>query len=452
MLSSSKIKIIAVILFVVALFPITAALLSSTVKIFSFSLSENKTVDIVGEGTSLQSDGTNDAAFRLSLKGVGIVRRIQMKNLKTDKTWDTQPGETSDVLLVQDAGGNILNQNNTIPKVTFFFGVELNLWLNNVEVILADDATYQVTVTLFDNSTVTQKTDVDQRLFPQPKKKADLSTILFAQSLGESTVDIVGDSKEIGPSGRYNWHIATRIQANGIITGFRITNTVGQRGEWDTLPASESSAPLIAVTNAEQKLLTPSGGGWLNIPIDGTKVFHLWVEDNGTLGQPSTRSSLLVSMSDGRIMERAITSSSQSLYEMQIVSADFLGISNRDFVNTSTRPGGNLNPDLRLDVAIDGTGTLTHVQVQDLENLNHIWNTTADDKQWLVGVSFRDDSRLQNHSDGSIKLVLQGKKTLSLWFERKNPFPTSRRFKVSMVWDDGKTTEIETSVVSARGS
>lgn len=412
----------------------------ANIRVDSFSFVREKQADIVGDGRTLLPDGKPDANFFLSLRGVGIISQIQLKNLTNGQTWDTDADAGYRVLLVQSKTGEILNNNTGLKSLFFLFGIQLNLWVNDQESVLSKNAEYEVTVYFMGGSVVRAKTNVvAQPAAKQETAKAPSAEIISAVFLGQGSMDIVGPTPIIKPNGVNDWTIAAHIRANGTITGFRLTNTAGNSGEWDTLP--DSPFPTLAVTGTNLKLLSFPDGN-IRIPIKGARTFYLWVENNGTLGKMSTRSKLIATLADGRIMERAITLSGLTDSTLQILSADYRGISEYDFVGPKVTPGSNLNADLRFDLHIRGEGILTGVSIQDLNNKN-TWDTDFNSSNWLVGVS-KQGTQLLNERDGTLSVPVKGVTPLFLWVEPQNADFKSGRYRITLTWGDGRILEVET--------
>ena len=186
------------------------------------------------------------------------------------------------------------------------------------------------------------------------------------------------------------------------------------------------------------KLLSFPDGN-IRIPIKGVRTFYLWVENNDTLGKTSTRSKLISTLADGRIMERAVTLSAPSDATLKIISADYRGVSGYDFVGPRVTPGSNLHADLQFDLYIRGEGTLTGVSVRDLNNKN-TWDTDYNSSNWLVGVSKK--GQLLNERDGTISIPLKGTTLLSLWIEPKDANSSSDRYQITLTWEDGRIMQI----------
>ena len=409
----------------------------AAVQVDTFSFVREKQGDVVGEGRSLLPDGKPDVNFFLSLRGVGIISRIQLKNLTNGQTWDTDTDAGHRVLLVQSNTGEILNNPTGLKNLFFLFGIQLNLWVNDQESVLSKNAEFEVTVHFLGGSVTRTKTNVVAQ--PPAKQEATKTTsaeIISAIFSGPGSMDIVGPSPAMKANGVHDSLITVHMRANGIITGFRLTNTAGAAGEWDTLP--DSPFPTLAVTGTNMKLLSFPDGN-IRIPIKGVRTFYLWVENNGTLGKTSTRSKLISTLADGRIMERAVTLSAPSDATLKIISADYRGVSGYDFVGPRVTPGSNLNADLQFDLYIRGEGTLTGVSVRDLNNKN-TWDTDYNSSNWLVGVSKK--GQLLNERDGTISIPLKGTTLLSLWIEPKDANSSSDRYQITLTWEDGRIMQI----------
>ena len=411
----------------------------ASVQVDSFSFVKEKQADIVGEGRSLLPDGKPDVNFFLSLRGVGIISQIQLKNLSNGQTWDTNANAGHRVLLVQSKTGEILNDDTGMKNLFFLFGIQLSLWVNDQASVLSKNAEFEVTVYFMGGSVIRAKTNVvAQPPLRQEATKTPSAEIISAIFLGPGSKDIVGPGPKIKPNGVNDSIVVALIRANGMITGFRLTNTAGDSGEWDTLP--ESPFPILAVTGTDKKLISFPDGN-VRIPIKGVRTFYLWLENNGTLGKASTRSKLIATLADGRIMERAITLTAHSDSTLKVISADYRGVSGYDFVGPSVTPGSNLNADLRFDLTIQGKGILTGVSIQDI-NHKYIWDTDYNSPNWLVGVT-KQDTPLLNEKDGSISVPVKGTTFLSLWIEPKYADSNSGRYQITLTWEDGRIMQVQ---------
>ena len=412
----------------------------AAVQVDSFSFVREKQGDVVGEGRSLLPDGKPDVNFFLSLRGVGIISQIQLKNLTNGQIWDTDTDAGHRVLLVQDKAGEILNNTTGLKNLFFLFGIQLNLWVNDQESVLSKNAEFEVTVHFLGGSVTRTKTNVlAQPPAKQETTKTPSAEIISAIFLGQKSMDIAGPSPTMQSNGVNDSVIAVHMRANGTITGFRLTNTAGASGEWDTLP--DSPFPTLAVTGTNMKLLSFPDGN-IRIPIKGVRTFYLWVENNGTLGKMTTRSKLISTLADGRIMERAVTLSAPSDTTLKVISADYRGVSGYDFVGPRVTPGSNLNADLQFDLYVRGEGTLTNVSIRDISN-KYIWDTDYNSTNWLVGVS-KKGTQLLNERDGTISVPLKGTTLLSLWVEPKDANSGSDRYQITLTWEDGRIMQVET--------
>ena len=413
--------------------------------ISSFKFNE-ATADTIGSGYSQNPDGKKDASFAVDIKGSGVIVRFDLKNLTSGQSWDTTPNSSSSILLVQNRSAETMNTQKGMRALAFVLGTSATLSINDRDAILSKGGDFRLTVHFVDKSTASATVTVKPVAIPTPTTPPSAGqaiSILAVDLKGQGNRDLVANTNKFAANGVNDWELVTRIKGSGTITGLKLINTAGDSAAWDSL--TTSGTPFIAVTLPTTEVLNRADGT-VNIPINGEMTLHLWVENTGSLNKENTRTKLVILMQDGSTAERTVTLPSQkttTAVNAQILSLDYNGVGYFDFVNSSKKPGSNINPDYRFDVKMEGTATIVGVRIKDLNDSARVWDTLPETNNGLVGVTEKD-SGLLNKSDGSLSHSVQGETLLSLWVEEKGDMKKQTQYRITLVLNNGKVLEKDT--------
>lgn len=411
--------------------------------ISSFKFDESA-ADIIGAGYSQNPDGKKDASFAVDIKGSGVIVRFELKNINSGQTWDTTPNSNSTILLVRNRSGETMNTQTGMRALAFVLGTSATLWINDRDTALSKGGEFQLTVHFVDKSTTSAAVTVKQTAVPAPAPATrEAISILSAEVVGQGNRDLVGNTNKFAANGVNDWELVAHVKGSGTIVGLKLINTAGDAATWDSLAAS--GTPFIAVTLPTTEVLNRADGT-VNIPINGEATFHLWVENTGSLNKENTRTKLVVLMQDGSVSERTVTPPTQKTTGAQILSLEYKGVGYFDFVNSSKKPGSNINPDYRFDVKLEGSVTIIGARIKDLNDTGRIWDTLPETSNWLVGVTEKD-SGLLNRNDGTLSHSVKGETLLSLWVEEKGDMSKPAQYRVTLVLSDGKVLEKDTPKV-----
>lgn len=417
-------------------------------EISKFSVLDDNTTDLVGKGTTLGPDGLMDAGFSLSVRGNGAITRIVLTNTTNGKRWDTSTASGYSLLGVCSDKNETLNVGGDMMLYAFVFGVHLSVWVNDREATLAKDGTYEITVYFVDKSTARATVAVKGIAPPaQTGTTAKTPTIASAILRGPRSEDFAGSArtdKKIGKSGKNDWATEVKVNAIGTITGFRIRNTSGAEGVWDTFPNSNN--PLIAVMSDGSVTLPKifnRNDGSVSIPISGDMTFYLLVEDNGSLGDPGTASVAMVYM-DEKISEAAIARDlPETGRSFDVVSFDYNGRGKYDFVSNSPKLESNLFPDMGLTVTLDARGTINGIRItsswdgEDGKKVSRTWDTIPSNTVPLVAVT-RKDGKLLNKSDSTVLIPVNGRETLCFWIDNDEDIGANGIIRADIAFTDGR--------------
>ena len=424
-----------------------------TVRSFTF---EGLVADRLGVHEGIQGDGKKDLAFSVTLEGAGAVVGVELKHLATGTIWDTTPGNGRPTLGVLDENGGLLNQGNSrLPAVAFLLGTRLRLVVAEVEGEAARGGEYEVAVRFLDRSeakarvsatpvsvAVTPSPTLSASPSPSPSAGSGAPRILEARVEGPGDRDLVGRGEDLKGDGTPDWRVRVKLQGRGVLTGVRISNHQGPEGTWDTL--KDNGRWLVAVTRPSTEILTRADGT-LRIPFrDHTELF-LYLQDNGTLGRPETRSQLTLTLEDGTLLTRDLIPAPQQ--EGAPTLAGFKGpeTSDYDLLGPGENRGGDFERDRRFTVVLQGKGVLTGAKLRSLKG-DGVWDTLPGNKTALLGVAREGKTDLLNQGDGSLRLSVSGTTTLNLYAGGEGAAGTGP-FRVSLVFEDGRVLEKETGTV-----
>ncbi len=422
-------------------------------EVSSFSLLDDKTRDIVGKGTTTGPDGVMDAGFTFNLRGNGALTRVILVNTTSGKRWDTSTASGNPILGVLSDKGELLNSGGEMVLYAFVFGARLSIWINDRDTTLANDVTYEVTAYFVDKTTAKATVNVKgiaQQTATTPAQTSTTgktTTISSAILQGQKNEDFAGPAttnKKIGKSGKNDWMTEVNLNAVGTITGFRLRNTSGPAGTWDTFPNSNN--PLIAVMSDGSVTLPKifnKDDGSVSIPISGDMTFYLLVEDSGSLGERRTATVLSVYMGD-KVTEAVVTKNlPETGTSFDVVSFDYNGRGKYDFVSDSSKLESNLVPDHGLALTLAARGTVNGVRItgswdgKDGKKVSKTWDTIPGNTTPLVAVT-RKDGKLQNKADSTISIPVSGKDTLYFWIDNEDEIGNNPNFRADIAFSDGR--------------
>lgn len=423
-------------------------------EISSFSLLDDKTKDIVGKDAAMGADGLMDAGFSLNIRGNGAITRIVLTNTTNGKRWDTSTASGFSILGVQSDKGESLNAGSDMALFAFVFGARLSVWVNDRETTLAKDGNYELTVYFVDRTTATATTTV-KGIAPQTAAatpaasvgKAKDPEIVSAVLQGQIKEDFTGPAttnKKIGKSGQNDWSTEVKLNAVGTITGFRLRNTSGLAGAWDTF--ANSNNPLIAVMSDGSVTLPKifnKEDGSVSIPISGDMTFYLLAENNGSLDDHDTNTRLSVYV-DNKIIEKIITKNrNETGGSFDVVSFDYNGRGKYDFVSESPKLTPNLVPDIGISCTLNAKGTMSGVRIAGTwddsngKKVTKTWDTIPTNPTPAVAVTRADGKRL-NKDDSTISIQVKGRDTFYFWIDSNEEVGKNAHFRADIAFTDGR--------------
>ena len=403
--------------------------------------------DVLGTGSSRTPDGRADASFNLAVSGAQAIKEILLKNETTGKMWSSSPSGSTDLLLVKDSSGNILNSSGRMPVTPVLLQAGFKLYINDAETEIAKDSNFTVIVTLIDNKDVIGKTSVKglgQLTVPTVPVQAGEGISLF-EANGISENDFAGSAEKIGADGKNdNQFTLTLNFADAAVKAIKITaQTSSSKTEWDTVAGNK--LPIITVIDSGKNILNKTDGT-VSFAVKGTATHILLVQDiSGILAVPSVKAKITISLSDGRIFEKEAVKGKIAAVK-ESFSVNYKGTGKYDFVGSNEKIESNLNADRQIDAAINISGSITGVRVKSVSN-GKIWDTIAGNSNPLVVLTDENGAK-QNKNDGTISIALNGAKAFSLWFDEednKNIGP----YLVTFVMSNGQVLEASTGNTSA---
>lgn len=414
-------------------------------EVSAFSLISDKGKDMVGANRNMAADGTHDAGFSLSVRGSGAITRIVLADVKNNARWDTSRSAGLPILAVYDDQGAALNKEGDLPIIGFVFGTRLTLWVNDRNSAIAKDGVFEVTVHFVDQSSASATVDV-KGIAAVPSTSSETLTIVSALLKGPVSEDFTGPAvtnKKIGASGRNDWATELKVRGTGTITGFRLRNTSGAAGAWDTFPTSNN--PLLAIMSDGSVTLPKifnKADGTVAIPISGDMTFYLLAEDNGSLADDKTESSAAVYIGN-KIVEASVKRPEPADEALKVVSFDYRGRGRYDFVGTTPRLEKNLAPDMELVFSMTGGGTINGIRItgswndSDGRKVTKTWDTIAGNSNMPIAVT-RADGKLLNRSDSTVSIAVKDRDTFSFWIDDDGEPGDVATFRADVAFSDGR--------------
>lgn len=403
-----------------------------------FTLTLSKDQDILGKGSARSPDRKPDALFKAQLSGNGVALHFSLRNVTTGQLWSTDPIYKSPLLLVRNSEGKILNTPQGMSALAFVGRTPITLLINDRASLIAKGGELHLIAHFLDKSTATG-------VFKLPETKTQQTTtsaVLEGTLIGPASRDLVGNTPErFAPNKKNDWLVLAKMRAEGSLTNLKIINVSGDLGTWDT--SKDSGSPFIGVTLPSGAIVN-SDDGSVTHPLKGETTLFLWIEDNGTLGNASTRSKLIATI-DGKKIESLISPiPARYLAPAKIISAKYAGTSDYDFVGMGKKLAGDGTPDSVFEIQLQGQGVLTAARISDKKDSSRTWDTVPESGNPLVGISGQDYVLL-NKEDGSVSAPLQIQKRLLLWVQGKGAMAPAT-YRVSLSFADGHNHDFEFKV------
>ncbi len=439
-----------------------AASLTLTVDGLAFNAEEKQ--DVMGTGTSRNADGKTDAAFELAVSGAQAIKEISLKNETTGKVWSTSPSGTTELLLVKDARGSIVNSSGRMPVTPVLIAADFTLYIGDAASAIAKDSTFTVSVTLIDKTVVTGKATVkavaqsaaaQQPTTPTPEKKPDAAAtdgITSFESRGKSEHDFAGTGEKVGSDGKEDFRFDTTLSfKDAVVKGVKITAAAGsQKAEWDTVAGNK--LPVITLIDKENNI-TNKTDGTVSFAVKGTASYTMLVQDNaGILSAQDAKIKILISLADGRMFEKDAVKG-KVIAAKDTFAVEYRGTAKYDFVGAGEKMESNMNPDRFISAVINTAGTITGVRVKDTKT-GKIWDTISGNKNPLVAVMNMKGER-SNKSDGTVSLAIKDTTELLFCFDEEDE-KASGPYQVTLVLANGQLMEAATGTLkpstAAQGS
>jgi len=260
----------------------------------------------------------------------------------------------------------------------------------------------------------------------------DVQNLNF-QGFGPS--DRVGTGERSEPDGRPDARFTASISGAGALTGLLLKSDDGN-ATWDTTPGNGIWG--MEVRDSSGKLLTESSGRLPLVPFLGGLGIEMAVADNGEIarGGRFTLTARFLDNSESStsiVVQRSTTPSRISLR-----SAGWEGTGPRDLTGRNETLRGDGNPDDRIRLELDGSGTLVSVEVRNIVNGNPTaaWDTIPGNGRWALAVV--EGNRMLNRSDGSVEVDLSGRTVLDLWMTDNGVISRGgNRFETVLRFSDG---------------
>ena len=422
----------------------SAFALSFGLNVESINFNAEEKEDVMGAGSSRTADGKVDASFNLTVSGAQAIKEISLKNDTTGKIWSSSPSGSTELLLVRDSSGNIINSSGTMPLTPVLLQANFKLYINDAVTAIPKDSNFTVIVTLIDNNDVTGKTSVKglaQPTVQQPTTQAtsDGGISLF-EAHGISGHDYAGMSEKIWSDGKNDHQFVLSLNYNQVtVKALKIVaQTSHRKAEWDTI--ADNKLPIVAVVDSGNNILNRTDGT-VSFPVNGKANYVLLLQDiEGILADPSMQAKITISLSDGRIFEKEAVRGKVAASK-ESFSVEYKGTGRYDFVGSNEKIQSNLNADRQINATINISGAVTGVRVKCLSS-GKIWDTIQGNNNSLV-VLTDDKGNIQNKNDGTISMALNGAKNIFIWFDEEDDKKTGP-YLVTFVMSNGQVLEAST--------
>lgn len=422
------------------LFTNSAYALSFGLNVDSLQFNSEEKVDLMGTGSSTTTDGKTDASFSLAVSGAQAIKEISLKNETTGKIWSSSPSGSTDLLLVKDGNGNVINSSGRMPLTPILLQANFKLYINDSETAIPKDSDFTVKVYLIDNNEITGKTSVKSQTSPNAPPtalgKSDKGINLF-EANGISGKEFTDISKKIGFEQKNNQQFKLILNFNHTtVRAMKIeAQTSYRRAEWNT--EADNNLPIVAVFDSENKILNTKAGT-IFVPVRGKSTYTLLLQDkDGIFTDPSMKAKITINLSDGRIFERDAVKG-KSFAQKETLYVEYKGTGKYDFVGSSEKMQSNLNADRQIDATVNILGVVNRVRVKSISS-GRIWDTIGGDGNSLV-VLTDDKGTIQNRKDGTISMSLNGAKNLSLWFDEED-HRKNGSYLVTFILSNGQVVE-----------
>jgi len=410
--------------------------------------------DLTGRNERLAGDGKQDLRLRTVLEGTAVVTGVTVRTIEGDPfEWDTIPGNRF-WLAAAVRSNNVLNsKKDGSINVELKGKTNLDLFLSRPDSMEKSIPKCEVIFTFSDGSVLKRNIEA-----PSSAPAADE----FAGSailLGAGERDLVGLNEQRAGNGKPDWETELKVSTAGTVTGINIRNISGKAGEWDTIPGNKRW--LIVATDQNGKVLNRQDGS-VSIPVSGTMILRLWVEDNGSLADSGTRSLVTLTYDDGRTLSGelqrklrksgALTEESgKKPEETEAGKAEDRGLwlgtprqaSGSDYVGLGERPRKSGKKDWVFDFSVEGKGEIKSIQLQGTAaGRSASWDTIPGNRVPLLGV-FMQGKGLLNSKNGSVSLKVSSAANL-LFFVEDDGFLGRRgqkQFQLTVKWSDGTETK-----------
>ena len=390
--------------------------------------------DIVGKSEKRAGNGTNDWRVDLKLDSPGTITGMKVANVKGGSgQWDTQPNNGKWLAAVTKKNGEILNRSDGSVRIPISGATEYILWLEDNGSLGKSDTRSRLTVLYDDGRTV----EADITPYASSGQTTGGVGAFEAVLAGVGNYDYVSDNEELGSNMNRDYRFDVKFEEKGTLTGVRLANLT-RGGEWDTVP--NNGKWLLAVTRPGGKVLNSSNGS-VRIPVEGSTSLQLWVEDNGTLADPSSKWRVTFGFSDGRLVEKEIGATAGGTAAGRTLTLSKPWQATSDFVGPYDGLRKNKKNDVVFSLKANGSGTITALTLTNI-GVRGVWDTVPGNGRWSIAVRAVGGGQL-NRPNGSISIPVPKYRNLQLFVENNGTLLTSKsRYELVATWSDGTRTVV----------
>lgn len=406
--------------------------------------------DLTGRNERLAGDGKQDLRLRTVLEGTAVVTGVTVRTIEGDPfEWDTVPGNRFWLAAVVRSNNVLNSKKDGSINVELKGKTNLDLFLSRPDSMEKSIPKCEVIFTFSDGSVLKKNIEA-----PSSAPAADE----FAGSailLGAGERDLVGLNEQRAGNGKPDWETELKVSTAGTVTGINIRNISGKAGEWDTVHGNKRW--LIVATDKNGKVLNRQDGS-VSIPVSGTIILSLWMEDNGSLADSGTRSLVTLTYDDGRTLSRELqrklreaASSGKETEKEQDKQTEKRELSigtprqasSSDYVGLGERPQKSGKKDWVFDLQIAGKGEVKSMELQaGAAGRSASWDTIPRNRVPLLGV-FMQGKGLLNNRNGVVSFAVPPNRNLMLFVEDDGILGRrgQKQFQLTVKWSDGTETK-----------
>jgi hypothetical protein len=388
--------------------------------------------DLISLDGTKSPDGTPEAHFVVSIKGIGALSNVEIRALGTGQTW----GRSSNKMLIQDSKGEILMKpGGSVPLLPFLGFLTLHIYIADNGEAFSVSQQYEVTVTFLDGSTAKGRVAVEKQGTSPPGETFPMEVV----NLGIGNQDLTRRSEVIQPDGFRDAHFRVRFNAISVVTEIVVRNLDGTSSAWDTVPGNG----IWGICVVKDGDIKNRSDGSVLFTVEGDTTLDLWFSDNGSVNGGDTSYEVIVKLNDGTTLRGSTPPYSQPSStpgSETIVSAWLYTPSEVDITNKGETLGGDGEPDWLIKAELKGKNRIISFIVRGDDETSE-WDTLPQNGKWLIGVT-DSQGNIINNERGAVSIPFDGTLKVNLWISDNGSLSQGNTsYKLIAVAEDGRIYE-----------